>query len=83
VMPGNLPLQPTSFAGRSDDIRNVSEAIYKARLVTVTGTGKVPKARAALLLSHFHDLSRSRGRAQRSEAATGRIQRDAPSDRQS
>jgi hypothetical protein len=34
VLPGNLPVQPTSFVGRTDEIREVSEALERAHLVT-------------------------------------------------
>ena len=37
VLPGNLPLQPTSFIGRSEEVRALREALRRAQLVTVTG----------------------------------------------
>jgi predicted ATPase/class 3 adenylate cyclase len=60
VLPGNLPVQPTSFVGRSDEVRDVSEALGRAHLVTVTGSGGVGKTRlavqvAAELLPTFAD----------------------------
>jgi predicted ATPase len=60
VMPGNLPVQPTSFVGRSDEVRDVGEALARAHLVTVTGVGGVGKTRlavqvAAELLPTFAD----------------------------
>jgi predicted ATPase/class 3 adenylate cyclase len=60
VLPGNLPIQPTSFVGRSDEVRDVSEALARAHLVTVTGVGGVGKTRlavqvAAELLPTFAD----------------------------
>jgi predicted ATPase/class 3 adenylate cyclase len=60
VLPGNLPAQPTSFVGRADEVRDVSEALNRAHLVTVTGVGGVGKTRlavqaAAELLPTFAD----------------------------
>jgi predicted ATPase/class 3 adenylate cyclase len=48
VLPGNLPVQPTSFVGRSDEVREVIEALGRAHLVTVTGVGGVGKTRLAM-----------------------------------
>jgi predicted ATPase/class 3 adenylate cyclase len=48
VMPGNLPVQPTSFVGRSDEIRDLSEVLGRAHVVTVTGVGGVGKTRLAV-----------------------------------
>jgi predicted ATPase/class 3 adenylate cyclase len=48
VLPGNLPVQPTSFVGRSDEVRDVSAALGRAHLVTVTGVGGVGKTRLAV-----------------------------------
>jgi hypothetical protein len=48
LMPGNLPVQPTSFVGRSSEVRDVSEALGRAHLVTVTGVGGVGKTRLAI-----------------------------------
>jgi predicted ATPase/class 3 adenylate cyclase len=48
VLPGNLPLQPTSFVGSADEVRAVSEALGRAHLVTVTGVGGVGKTRLAV-----------------------------------
>jgi predicted ATPase len=47
VMPGNLPVQPTSFVGRSDEVRELSAAVGRAQLVTVTRVGGVGKTRLA------------------------------------
>jgi predicted ATPase/class 3 adenylate cyclase len=60
VMPGNLPVQPTSFVGRSDEVRDLVEALRRTHLVTVTGTGGVGKTRLAVqvaadLLPSFAD----------------------------
>jgi predicted ATPase len=48
AMPGNLPVQPTSFVGRSDEVRDLSAALERAPLVTVTGVGGVGKTRLAV-----------------------------------
>jgi predicted ATPase/class 3 adenylate cyclase len=48
VMPGNLPVQPTSFVGRSDEVRALTAALGQAALVTVTGAGGVGKTRLAV-----------------------------------
>jgi predicted ATPase/class 3 adenylate cyclase len=48
VLPGNLPVQPTSFVGRTDEVRDLSEALGRAHLVTVTGVGGVGKTRLAV-----------------------------------
>jgi predicted ATPase/class 3 adenylate cyclase len=48
VLLGNLPLQPTSFVGREDDVRGVTKALGEARLVTLIGVGGVGKTRLAL-----------------------------------
>ncbi len=60
VLPGNLPLQPTSFVGRDDDVREVTKTLGSARLVTLIGVGGVGKTRLALqvaaeLLPSFAD----------------------------
>jgi predicted ATPase/class 3 adenylate cyclase len=48
VLPGNLPVQPTSFVGRDDDIAAITAALDEARLVTLTGVGGAGKTRLAL-----------------------------------
>jgi predicted ATPase len=48
AMPGNLPVQPTSFVGRSDEVRDLRGALGRAALVTVTGVGGVGKTRLAV-----------------------------------
>jgi predicted ATPase len=48
AMPGNLPAQPTSFVGRSEEVRELSAALGRAPLVTVTGVGGVGKTRLAV-----------------------------------
>jgi hypothetical protein len=45
---GNLPAQMTSFVGRRDEIAVVSQALDEARLVTLTGAGRVGKTRLAI-----------------------------------
>ena len=47
-MPGNLPVQRTSFIGRTDEVKQLSELIETERLVTLTGPGGVGKSRLAL-----------------------------------
>jgi hypothetical protein len=37
---GQPAVQPTSFVGRSDEVREVGAALQQARLVTVSGVGK-------------------------------------------
>jgi predicted ATPase/class 3 adenylate cyclase len=51
VLPGKLPLQPTSFVGRAGEIRDVSEALRQGRLVTLTGVGGVGKTRLAVQMA--------------------------------
>lgn len=45
---GNLPLQLTSFVGRSADVHAIHALMQAHRLVTLTGSGGVGKTRAAL-----------------------------------
>jgi predicted ATPase len=47
-LPGNLPVQPTSFVGRADALRDLAAALGRAQLVTVTGVGGVGKTRLAV-----------------------------------
>ena len=44
---GNLPLQLTSFVGRTAELATLAQAIHDARLVTVIGVGGVGKTRLA------------------------------------
>ncbi|MFF7975102.1 AAA family ATPase [Streptomyces sp. NPDC007905] len=44
---GNLPLEPTTFVGRSAELAELARAMEAARLVTVTGAGGVGKSRLA------------------------------------
>jgi predicted ATPase/class 3 adenylate cyclase len=58
--PNNLPLQLTSFVGRTDEIARVVQLLDDHRLVTLTGPGGAGKTRLALevaadVLSSFED----------------------------
>jgi predicted ATPase/class 3 adenylate cyclase len=60
VLPGNLPLQLSSFIGREVELGVVAKALDEVRLVTLTGAGGVGKTRlavqvAAELLPTFAD----------------------------
>jgi predicted ATPase len=46
--PPALPVPPTSFVGRAEELRIVGEALSRARLVTLTGPGGTGKTRLAL-----------------------------------
>jgi predicted ATPase/class 3 adenylate cyclase len=48
LLPGNLPLQVSSFVGRERELARVAEALGNARVVTLTGVGGVGKTRLAL-----------------------------------
>ena len=48
ALPNNLPLQLTSFVGRTDEVAEIAELVGKTRLVTLVGTGGVGKTRTAL-----------------------------------
>lgn len=59
-MPGNLPLQLTTFVGRDDQLSDLAKALEQHRLVTLTGVGGVGKTRFALqvaaeILPRFDD----------------------------
>jgi predicted ATPase/class 3 adenylate cyclase len=60
ALPSNLPFQVTTFVGREEELREVSEVLGEARVVTLTGVGGVGKTRlavqtAAELLPRFAD----------------------------
>ncbi len=48
AVPGNLPVQRTSFVGRVDDVKELTALVDTERLVTLTGSGGVGKSRLAL-----------------------------------
>jgi transcriptional regulator with XRE-family HTH domain len=45
---GNLPVQPSSFVGRADELAELATAMRRSPLVTVVGVGGVGKTRLAL-----------------------------------
>ena len=60
AQPNNLPVQRTSFIGRSRDVVEVKELLESHRLLTLVGSGGVGKTRLALqagadLLDRFPD----------------------------
>ncbi|MFQ5966708.1 MAG: tetratricopeptide repeat protein [Acidimicrobiia bacterium] len=46
--PNNLPAQPTTFVGRDREIREITQLLEGARLVTLTGPGGSGKTRLAV-----------------------------------
>jgi predicted ATPase len=48
VLPGNLPVQTTSFLGRDRELSEVAAMLRDARLLTLTGVGGVGKTRLAI-----------------------------------
>ncbi len=48
AVPGNLPVQATSFVGRDQEISELIELVRAHRLVTLTGVGGVGKTRLAI-----------------------------------
>lgn len=48
TLPGNLPVQLTSFQGRAEDVKTLEELLDTQRLVTLTGVGGVGKTRLAM-----------------------------------
>ena len=60
VVPGNLPVQESSFIGRDDAVDTIADAVREHRVVTLIGVGGVGKTRlavqsAAMLAPTFHD----------------------------
>ena len=60
AVPGNLPVQSTSFVGRDLEVKELTELVCAHRLVTLTGVGGVGKTRlavqvAAELVTEFPD----------------------------
>jgi len=60
AVPGNLPVQTTSFVGREMAVKELAEQVRAHRLITLTGVGGVGKTRlavqvAAEVLSEFPD----------------------------
>ncbi|MEO6653746.1 MAG: adenylate/guanylate cyclase domain-containing protein [Ilumatobacteraceae bacterium] len=47
-VPGNLPVQATSFVGRDAEVQELIELVRQHRLVTLTGVGGVGKTRLAV-----------------------------------
>ena len=47
-LPGNLPLQVTTFVGRDDAVKRITATVTDHRLITLTGVGGVGKTRLAL-----------------------------------
>ena len=47
-VPGNLPVQTTSFVGREREVGEVAASVREHRLVTLSGVGGVGKTRLAL-----------------------------------
>ena len=48
AVPGNLPVQTTSFVGREVAVKELAEQVRAHRLVTLTGVGGVGKTRLAI-----------------------------------
>lgn len=48
AVPNNLPVQLTTFVGREDEVRRVTELLEKSRTVTLTGSGGCGKTRLAM-----------------------------------
>jgi predicted ATPase/class 3 adenylate cyclase len=48
AFPGNLPVQTSSFVGRSAEVRATIKALGESRMVTLTGVGGVGKTRLAV-----------------------------------
>ncbi len=48
AFPNNLPLQPTSFVGREDDVDRLKALLLEHRLVTLVASGGAGKTRCAI-----------------------------------
>jgi predicted ATPase/class 3 adenylate cyclase len=48
IVPNNLPVMPTTFVGRDEELAEVEKLIRAARLVTLTGVGGAGKTRLSL-----------------------------------
>ncbi|HMK12121.1 MAG TPA: adenylate/guanylate cyclase domain-containing protein, partial [Acidimicrobiales bacterium] len=51
ALPGNLPVEVSSFVGRERDMARVANALEAARVATITGAGGVGKTRLAVRLA--------------------------------
>jgi len=51
ALPGNLPVQLTSFVGREDEQRRLPEMLRTDRALTLTGVGGVGKTRLAIQIA--------------------------------
>lgn len=58
---GNLPLERSSFVGRSDEIRDTARLIGQHRLVTIVGPGGVGKTRLAQRVAADESAKRADG----------------------
>jgi predicted ATPase/DNA-binding CsgD family transcriptional regulator len=47
-LPHSLPVEPTPFIGRAEQLAEISRVLAKTRLLTLTGTGGIGKTRLAL-----------------------------------
>lgn len=50
--PGNLPVETTSFVGRTEDVARIRDLFRSSRLVTLLGVGGVGKSRLALRIAY-------------------------------
>jgi predicted ATPase/DNA-binding CsgD family transcriptional regulator len=55
-LPHNLPVEPTPFIGRTEQLAEIRRVLAETRLLTLTGTGGIGKTRLALqAASDAHD----------------------------